>query len=78
MTEVGTEAAFYIPPKPDHGTEVVSWAKTCAGVVDNVLQMPHVERKAHIKAGYMNIARFGTDTVIDQYEELYRRISASA
>ena len=70
MTEVGGEAAMYIPRKAATRSPH-TWAKEAAEVLQNVLAMPRDERHKVIKAGLAQVRKFDTDVALDHIEKLY-------
>ena len=75
MTEVGAEAAFYIPRRPTENPE--AWAATSAEVVHNVVELSSEERKEVVEKGRANARRFAPTTALDHMEEIYRAILAT-
>ena len=71
MTEVGGDAAFFIPAKPYDESKSPSWAEEAAIVLEKVLTLSTNERNAIIKAGLENIKRFDTDKCLDKINEIY-------
>ena len=63
MTEVGSDAAFYIDPQ--HPVEA-------AATVLSVLEQDASERLRRIEQGLANAARFKQEVLIDEYIEVYR------
>ena len=75
MTEVGAEAAFYIPRRPAAGA--AAWAAAGAEVVQQVITLTPAERKAVVEKGLANARRFAPDAALDHMEEIYRAILAT-
>lgn len=78
MTEVGGNAAFYLPRRPaGSSTTCKAWAAECAQTLENVLSMPPSARLDKISAGLANAARFDSRTILDRLEALYAQIIAN-
>ncbi len=75
MTEVGGEAATYLP-RLAHGDDLHAWAQAAAQVLAGVLARPPAERASAAAAGLAQAARFAADTAIDNYLSVYRRVLA--
>lgn len=72
MTEVGGEAAFYIPKRPD--TEPDDWANQAGKRVANVLAMPLDEQQQRQRQGFRQAAKFDTQHTMNAYENIYQKI----
>ena len=70
MTEVGGEAAFYIPRRI--AIEAGAWAAAGARVIQQVVTLEPTQRQAAIAAGIANAKRFDAATALDQIEALYQ------
>ncbi|MET0637339.1 MAG: glycosyltransferase [Chitinophagaceae bacterium] len=77
MTEVGGNAAFYIPryyrDKMDHS----QWVKDSVDVMVKVLSMTGSSRKEVVERGFANAARFNSDETLDRIETIYKKIMAN-
>jgi glycosyltransferase involved in cell wall biosynthesis len=73
MTEVGGDAAFYIPRMPVEG-EIGPWLRHGADTIRTVLGMSPAERSERIGRGFENSRRFDKDLFLDACETLYGRI----
>jgi glycosyltransferase involved in cell wall biosynthesis len=71
MSEVGSDAAFYIPKMPSRVAEVDEWQSSCAEVLETVTSLEQDERDAVKKAGKLNALRFDTSTSMKQIEKYY-------
>jgi glycosyltransferase involved in cell wall biosynthesis len=74
MTEVGGEAAFYIPKKPLIGSKVELWACDAAEVVNEVMNFNQEERQFWIEKGLKNAYRFDQAKSLDNIEMIYSDI----
>ncbi|OKS85147.1 glycosyltransferase [Mucilaginibacter polytrichastri] len=74
MTEVGGDAAYYIPRRPSNG-EGATWADGAASTLNKVLNISAVERNAVLEAGYKNIYRFSLKDAIQQIETIYKKVN---
>jgi glycosyltransferase involved in cell wall biosynthesis len=66
MTEIGGEAAFYLPDP----TDAIAGAKA----IERILQQEDAARAESIRAGMENAARFSTERMIREYLALYREV----
>jgi len=73
MTEVGSNAAFYIPVKPSSGDNS-SWTIKAAEVVMNALNLSIDERNNVIEKGLSNIKRFNSENSLKQIEAIYKDV----
>jgi len=75
MTEVGGDAAVYLPrlARPE---ALGDWAQAGARVLATVLKRPADERERASAAGQRWAARFAADAAIDNYLSVYRRVLA--
>jgi len=73
MTEVGGKAAFYIK-RYYNNTSINDWANQSAVTVDKVVQLSEQERKEIIQKGYSHTQRFNETKILDEIEDLYKRI----
>jgi glycosyltransferase involved in cell wall biosynthesis len=69
MTEVGGQAAFYLP---DPGDAVAG-----AAAIERILQQEEAACAASIRAGIQNAARFSTERMVREYLALYREVLGS-
>ncbi|AKD03984.1 mannosyl transferase [Pontibacter korlensis] len=74
MTEVGANAAFYIPRRPTNISDVTAWATDAAKVVEKVISLSSCERNAVVKAGLENAKRFDQRMALERIEAIYLRI----
>ena len=70
MTEVGGDAAFYLPPQP--AGQAAAWAAVGAQVVQQVVGLDPTARQAAVAAGLANARRFEATAALDQIEALYQ------
>jgi glycosyltransferase involved in cell wall biosynthesis len=75
MSEVGGDAAFYIP-HPDDCIDSLSWAKSSASIIEKVINLNAGDRKHIIDAGIANAERFDTTVALNKIENIYKAIVA--
>jgi glycosyltransferase involved in cell wall biosynthesis len=73
MTEVGGEAARYIP-RLRFGEDIDVWASKCADELSAVLALDGDQRAALVEAGLTQAARFSADRAIDAYLDIYQHV----
>lgn len=71
MTEVGGDAAFYIPSRPQH--DFGTWAKQAGARVVEILQLTSEETSSRQQSGYRQVARFDADQTLNAYERIYEQ-----
>ncbi|MDR3368611.1 glycosyltransferase family 1 protein [Rhodoferax sp.] len=69
MTEVGGEAAFYIPRQPDHDNG--AWAMQASKQIIDILKLPMNEQLARQESGFKQVSKFDTNNTIAAYEKIY-------
>lgn len=74
MTEVGGQAAFYIPKRPVN-YNATAWAQLCAATLQKVLMQNNVELEHILNLGIKQAEGFKASRSLDQTEEIYRQIS---
>jgi len=74
MTEVGGEAAAYIPVQSLGDVKIGMWAKEAAKVLDQVVSLPEAERLKILARGFANAKRFDTDNALDLFEKIFSTI----
>jgi glycosyltransferase involved in cell wall biosynthesis len=74
MTEVGGDAAFYIPSRPIEAAHLDSWANDAAKVIKTVVELSPGQRMAIINRGLDNSKRFDTEKAIATIEKIYQKI----
>ncbi len=72
MTEVGGDAAVYIPRKPANADDQSQWAAQCAQTVDQLLSLTPEQRRTMVEKGFRNVERFNTAASLDRIEAIYR------
>ena len=77
MTEVGGQAAFYIPRRPESEQNAVSWARSCAMILEEVLTKEKQELEKFLKLGSLQVEKFKASDFLDQTEEIYEQIVMS-
>jgi glycosyltransferase involved in cell wall biosynthesis len=73
MTEVAGGTARLIPRMPPNGTEQKTWARSAAGILDEVVRLNDNSRSKILHQGRLNAARFDTETALASYEKIYCR-----
>ena len=73
MNEVGGDAALYIPRCP-HPSLRDEWAKECAKVVEECMNLTPSKRNELIEKGIQNAKRFDAELILNQLEEIYTNI----
>jgi len=76
MTEVGGDAAFYIPRRP--GANFSLWAHSASGTVIDILALPAEELERRRVLGYVQSGRFDIQCMLDAYENFYLRALSNA
>jgi glycosyltransferase involved in cell wall biosynthesis len=77
MTEVGENAALYIPSMPHDSTAMVNWSEECAEVVESVVRFSPQERAQIVNEGYQTIKRFDLSETLPHIENIYERCISS-
>ena len=72
MTEVGGEAAYYLPRRPDMDSG--GWAQTAADRIMQILALPAEEDLERRAMGLARSAVFDADRALDSYERIYHRV----
>lgn len=75
MTEVGGEAAFYIPRRPD--TDANDWAMHAGNQVAEILKLPLHEKQQRQELGFKQVSQFDTANTMNAYEQIYLRVISS-
>lgn len=73
MTEVGGDAAKYIPVMPINTNEVLQWANSSAVVLNDIISAG-MERYMIIEKGLANVHRFETSNAINEIEKIIYEI----
>ncbi|CAN0593679.1 unnamed protein product, partial [Ectocarpus sp. 12 AP-2014] len=73
MTEVGENAAFYIPRRPTRNN-VEKWAFEASSIVHKVLTLSPESRNKTISNGLKNVERFKQEKMIAQLDNIYNQI----
>lgn len=76
MTEVGGEAASYIPPMPAPPAPLEPWAQHGARRLQALLKRPPAERERFRQLGFAQTRRFQLSVWQDQLEAHYQRVLA--
>lgn len=75
MTEVGGEAAVYLPAMPND-EDTSHWAHTCAQKLQEVINCNPEQHEAKRQAGFRQAQKFNADITLDKYEKIYSQITA--
>jgi glycosyltransferase involved in cell wall biosynthesis len=73
MTEVGGDAAIYLPVMPSTGS-TDAWAQQCANLVTQTANYPEDKKASMRNLGQQQAKLFNTEAVLDAYEAIYSRI----
>ncbi|ASU36708.1 glycosyltransferase [Mucilaginibacter xinganensis] len=76
MTEVGDNAAIYIPSQPLRESEGVAWAQGAAKILNQVIDLPETDRVKMVQKGLDNSQRFNTEKALDEFEKIFLEILA--
>ena len=71
MTEVGGDAAFYIPSRP--ARDPATWAEQASDRVLEILQLTLDETSSRRQLGYRQVAKFDAEQTLNAYEQIYRQ-----
>jgi len=76
MTEVGGEAAFYIPKRPNSdNNEMQIWKKSSSIVLNNVLSLSGSKRELAVRNSTKQAEKFNTIRALNAIEKCYEEIS---
>lgn len=76
MTEVGGDAAYYLPRRPD--VDSGGWARTAADRIMQILALPAEEHAEQRRIGLARSGEFDADRALDAYERIYLRVLEGA
>lgn len=71
MTEVGGDAAFYIPSRPER--DPATWAQQASDRVVEILQLTPEASSSRRQLGYRQVAKFDAEQTLNAYEQIYRQ-----
>ncbi len=71
MTEVGGDAAFYIPSQPMG--DAIAWADHGAEVISRILALDTAQIKDRVALGLVQAAKFDAEVALDSYERIYQQ-----
>ena len=71
MTEVGGDAAFYIPSRP--ARDPATWAEQASDRVLEILELTPDETSSRRQLGYRQVAKFDAEQTLNAYEQIYRQ-----
>lgn len=74
MTEVGGDAAFYIPLKPVRNSE--AWADEAGARITEILALAVDKVSSQRQKGYDQVAQFDAQKTLDAYEHVYQQVLA--
>lgn len=74
MTEVGGDAAFYLPRRPCDSASAISWASDAADQVIKILSQTREEYECRRQRGFEQVKKFDTRSVIENYERIYKKV----
>jgi glycosyltransferase involved in cell wall biosynthesis len=75
MTEVGGQAAFYLPKRPSSLKGRFSWIALGADAIEQILNLPDVDLQKKIAAGIEQVKKFNLEANLDKMERIYKHIS---
>lgn len=73
MTEVGGDAAIYIPVQP-FMAKIDEWAIKAAKVLNQTIELPAAGRLKILKKGIENAKRFNTNKALEAVEKIFKNI----
>lgn len=73
MTEVGGDAAWYLPAYSRQNTDE-TWLKTGAALMARISRLSGDERNKLVTAGIRNAKRFTAESALNRFEEIYQTI----
>jgi glycosyltransferase involved in cell wall biosynthesis len=73
MTEVGGDAAIYLPVMPSTGATDV-WSQQCAELVKQTVTYPEEKKSMLRERGLQQARLFNAEAVLDSYEAVYSQI----
>lgn len=73
MTEVGANAAFYLPRRPP-GPPALAWLAAGVHLIQQVVELSTIERERVVRAGLINASRFASETALASIESIYKRV----
>lgn len=73
MTEVGAEAAFYLPTYPENPTAQTDWAKQGVESLLQIFNLSLSEKQALKAKGLAHASCFTLESTLDSYEECYQK-----
>ena len=76
MTEVGGEAAYYLPPRPS--SDSGGWAQTAAASIMAILALSAEDHSEQRRLGFARSAEFDVNRALDAYEHIYLRVLAGS
>ncbi len=77
MTEVGADAAMYVPKMPADIKARKAWAQGVAETISTIVNITAAERAAIVNRGYENVDRFKLDRALDKIESIYKKLAPS-
>jgi glycosyltransferase involved in cell wall biosynthesis len=72
MTEVGGDAAFYIPRRPSDST-AIEWAAAAADTIQQAVALEPHQRQYAVEASLKNAQRFSAAGALDAIEAIYKQ-----
>ncbi|MDB5110820.1 MAG: mannosyl transferase [Mucilaginibacter sp.] len=74
MTEVGGNAGFFIPRRPNNNINVQNWANGAAELVNDIIGFSWQKRQKVVDLGITNAKRFNAINALDHIESIYINI----
>lgn len=73
MSEIGGDAAAYLPSMPATG-DISEWASRCALKVQHVLDLTENDVRSTQERGFRQAAKFNSKRALDDYAEIYTQV----
>jgi glycosyltransferase involved in cell wall biosynthesis len=74
MTEVGGDAAFLLPRRPNDGA-AKQWSQHAAKHVEDILHLSNEELEKRVDISLLNASRFDQTAALDKIEAIYLKIN---
>lgn len=75
MSEVASDAGYYVKLKPSNPDAIKEWAKASSHVLEKVLTLSSEERYTLEQAGLKNAKRFDQEEALNTIEKIYQQIT---
>jgi glycosyltransferase involved in cell wall biosynthesis len=74
MTEVGGEAATYLPPMPTDGAQLPGWLQMAAATLQRILELSQEAKTQKQANGLENVKRFDSEKQLNKMARLYEQV----